>query len=139
MSLDFYLFSEKLVSYDKGKTFVEEEEEVFSTNITHNLGRMATEAGIYEALWRPYQLKTNWIDTEDYKVEDEFDRNNSVYANEVIKVLEKGLEKLKAKPKYFQKFDSSNGWGLYVHFVPFVEKVLNACKKYPDARIEISR
>jgi hypothetical protein len=29
---------------------------VYNANITHNLGKMA-EAGLYEALWRPYRLK----------------------------------------------------------------------------------
>ena len=33
-----------------------ESEEVYSANITHNLGGMADEAGIYEALWRPEEV-----------------------------------------------------------------------------------
>jgi len=28
---------------------------------------------------------------------------------------------------------------MYEHFVPFVEKYLNACKEYPKSLIEISR
>ncbi len=31
----------------------EETNEVYSANITHNLGEMADKAGIYYALWRP--------------------------------------------------------------------------------------
>ena len=34
---------------------------------------------------------------------------------------------------------ATNGWGMYEHFVPFVEKYLEACKEYPDAVIEVSR
>ena len=30
--------------------------EVYSANITHNLGLMAEEAGIYQPLWRPEEL-----------------------------------------------------------------------------------
>jgi hypothetical protein len=30
--------------------------EVYSANITHNLGKMADEAGVYEALWRPEEI-----------------------------------------------------------------------------------
>lgn len=33
-----------------------EESEVYSANITHNLGRMAEEAGIYRVLWRPEEI-----------------------------------------------------------------------------------
>jgi hypothetical protein len=143
MSLDFYLKREKLVSYDKGKTFQEENERVFWRNITHNLGNMAEKAGIYEALWRPFMLKADYkppIDKDErYKYDYSFEKNNIVDAKEIIKVLEKGLAKLKSKPEYFQKFDSPNGWGSYIHFVPFVESVLDACKEYPDAIIEVWR
>jgi hypothetical protein len=76
---------------------------------------------------------------ERYKYGDSFEDDNIVYAKEIIEILEKGLSKLKSKPEYFQKFDSPNGWGLYIHFVPFVEGVLDVCKEYPDAIIEVSR
>lgn len=97
-----------------------ETNEVYEANITHNLGTMADKAGIYYALWRP--------DEKDWK-----------YAKDIIKPLEKGLAKLKSKPEYFQQFNSENGWGMYEHFVPFVEEYLTACKEYPDAEIGISR
>jgi len=110
MSLDFYL------------QYIEDENEieVFSRNITHNLGKMADKAGIYYALWLPEEK--GWKKAKD-----------------VIKVLEKGLKDLKKRPEYFEKFNSENGWGMYEHFVPFVEEVLEACKKYPNAKIYISR
>lgn len=93
---------------------------VYDANITHNLGTMADKAGIYYALWRPEEI-------------------NAIYAKDIIKIVEKGLKKLKAKPEYFEKFNASNGWGMYEHFVPFVEKYLKALKEYPDAKINISR
>lgn len=107
MSLDFYL------------TRVQETT-VFDANITHNLGKMADEAGIYYALWRP-------------------EEKGFVTASDIIPILEKGLEDLKARPEYFEQFNAENGWGLYKHFVPFVEEVLNACREYPDAKISVSR
>ena len=97
-----------------------QETSVFDVNITHNLGTMAGKAGIYYALWRP----------EEKGLE---------FASEIIPILEKGLKKLKAKPKYYKKFDAENGWGTYKHFVPFVEEVLEACKRYPEAKISVSR
>ena len=93
---------------------------VFSRNITHNLPEMAREAGIYEALWHPNENKY-------YKAKD------------IIPVLKDGLYALKRNPVYFKKFDSPNGWGMYIHFVPFVKAVLEACEEYPDADIEVSR
>jgi hypothetical protein len=95
-------------------------DDLYWGNITHNLIKMADEAGIYEYLWRP-------------------EEKNITTAEQLIKPLEEGLKKLKADPEYFRKFDSPNGWGLYVHFVPFVEKYLEACKKYPKAIVRISR
>lgn len=97
-----------------------QESEVFSVNITHNLGTMADKAGIYYALWRPEE--------KGLKI-----------ASDIIPILEKGLKKLKEKPLYYEKFNAENGWGLYEHFVPFVEEVLQGCKEYPDATISVSR
>lgn len=110
MSLDVYLTYEN----DGNETTV------YDANITHNLGQMADKAGIYYALWRPEEK--GWK-----------------FAKDIIKPLEKGLSKLKSKPEYFEKFNSDNGWGLYENFVPFVEKYLNACNHYPNAKISVSR
>lgn len=93
---------------------------VFQANITHNLSKMATEAGIYYACWRPEEI--------DAKV-----------AKDIIPLLEKGFEDMKSKPDYYKQFDSSNGWGIYVDFLPWVEEYLKACKAYPEAEISVSR
>ena len=115
MSLDVHLYLE--VDVGSGDL---EEVEFYSANITHNLGEMAKEAGIYHCLWRP-------------------DEYNYVYAEDLIEMLEKGLYDLKDEPEYFEQFNASNGWGLYENFVPFVEKYLDACKRYPLTKIRVSR
>ena len=120
MSLDVYLNRKRYLSYDEGKTYTEDTEQVYWANITHNLNKMAREAGIYEALWRPEEI-------------------GKTKASEIVELLEKGLTDLKARPKHFEKFNSPNGWGMYEHFVPFVEKYLEACKEYPVAIIGVSR
>jgi len=94
--------------------------EVYWTNITHNLGAMAEAAGIYGALWRP-------------------DEHGLVKAYQLIPILEKGLADLKARPEHFKTFDAPNGWGTYIHFVPWVEKYLEACKENPEADVRVSR
>ena len=98
----------------------DETEELFWANITHNLGDMAAAAGIYEALWRPNEI-------------------NAIEAKDIIEIVEKGLTDMKARPEYYKKFNAPNGWGTYKNFVPWVEKYLDACKKYPDAIITVSR
>ena len=120
MSLDVHLSRKRWISYDGGITHTEENEEVYWANITHNLGKMADKAGIYKALWRPEEI-------------------DAVFACDIIEIVERGLTDLKDDPAYFKKFDSPNGWGKYDHFVPFVEKYLEALKKYSQAIINISR
>lgn len=94
--------------------------ELYSANITHNLGKMAKEAGLYMALWRPDELG---IKT----------------AKELIPLIESDLPGLKEHPEVFKKFSPENGWGTYEGFVEFVEGYLEACKQYPYARVEVSR
>lgn len=110
MSLDFSLY----VVVDG------HERELFEAGITHNLNKMAEAAGIYESLWRPDEI-------------------NVTCARDIIDRLSLGLDKLKRDKEYYSKFNSPNGWGMYEHFVPFVENVLNACIKHPSALIHASR
>lgn len=94
--------------------------EVYENNITHNLGKMAQAADIYTALWRP-------------------DEQGWTTAKDITGVLERGLKRLKKDPAGFKKLDPENGWGSYDGLVDFVEEYLTACKKWPDAKIGISR
>lgn len=139
MSLDVSLIRKFHVSYDNGKTLEEKEEELFDANITHNLVEMADKAGIYEACWRPYRLNANYKKTDNYNKEMEFEDSVETKAKDILPLLEKGYADLKARPEYFKQFDSPNGWGLYDHFLPWVKNYMDACKKYPDAYIYVSR
>lgn len=98
----------------------DEPEYIYNSNITHNLGRMAEASGIYYACWRPEEIGVN-------------------KASELIPLLEAGLVKLKADPEHFRQFNASNGWGIYEHFVPWVEEYLQACREHPYATVEASR
>ena len=118
MSLDVSLIITKPACKYCGRAA--EEDKVFSANITHNLNTMAEKAGIYKHLWRPEEIGIS-------------------RAGELIEPVEKGLADMKARPEYYQQFDSPNGWGLYIHFVPWIERYLDACKKWPEAEIEVSR
>lgn len=83
--------------------------EVFSGNITHNLGNMAIASNIYKVLWRPSE-------------------NGFVTGRDCIETLKTGLMFLKLNPAGFEVYNSPNGWGTYAHFVPFVQSVLEACE-----------
>lgn len=101
---------------------------------------MASAAGLYEALWRPYQLNKNYnVAEKDYEAEYAFEEANPVYAKDIIEDVEKGLNELKRHPEHYKTFNSPNGWGMYEHFVPFVEKYLEALKEFPDAIVETDR
>ena len=106
MSLDVYLREVRLTT-------------IYDANITHNLNKMAEEAGIYKHLWRPEEIGVT-------------------KAQQLIAPLRAGLELLKADPARFEKHNASNGWGMYEHFVPFVENYLAACEENPDATVEVS-
>jgi hypothetical protein len=138
MSLDVYLYRIKYASYDM-VNFHEEKEQLYTANITHNLNVMAEQAGIYKALWRPYQLHKDYVHSEDYNKEMAFEDSVTIIASDIIDIIEQGLDLLKNRPDYFSKFNAENGWGRYVYFVPFVEKYLEALKKYPDSLVEVDR
>jgi hypothetical protein len=106
MSLDVYLTNDGV--------------ELYSRNITHNLGRMAQEAGIYKCLWRPEEI-------------------DITHANQMIYLLEKGVALLATEKDRFEKFNSPNGWGMWEHFVPFCMDYLQACRNHPEAQVEVSR
>ena len=99
---------------------VEEREQFYSANITHNLNSMAEAAGIYKELWRPEEIGIS-------------------KASQLIEPLRAGLELLKSDPERFKKYNAENGWGLYPHLVQFVEQYLDACERHPDADVHACR
>ncbi len=107
MSLDVYLTANRPT-------------EVFSANITHNLGPMAREAGLYEALWRPEELKIK-------------------RAVELAPLLSSGLDRLREHPEKFRALNPENGWGSYEGLVAFVENYLKAVRENPDAEVSVWR
>lgn len=97
-----------------------ESRELYSRNITHNLGKMAGVAGVYHCMWRP-------------------DENDITHARQLIEPLTLGLARLRSDPDHFKIHNPSNGWGNYDGLVAFVADYLDACKRYPDATVHASR
>ena len=110
----------KEIGYTDHEPLIYDTNEAYSANITHNLNKMAGEAGIYEYLWRP----------------DEIDIST---AKELIKPLQEGLKVLRDDPDRFKVFNPSSGWGSYDVLVGFVKNYLAACEQYPEAVVSVSR
>jgi hypothetical protein len=98
----------------------EETDDLYNANITHNLNRMASEAGVYNHLWKPDEIGVT-------------------KASQLVEPLTSGLRLLKSDPERFQKFNPLNGWGDYDGLVGFVSKYLRACQEYPEATVRVSR
>lgn len=93
---------------------------VYSTNITHNLNKMADAAGIYECLWRP-------------------EEHGITRARQIIEPLEKGLTRMVLNKNEFEAYNAPNGWGKWSDFIWWCADYLQACRDNPDALVNVSR
>ena len=118
MSLDVYLY-ETITCEHCGKDAPRRGPSVYSANITHNLGRMAAEAGIYDCLYP--------------------DAHGITRASQLIEPLRNGLVVMRADRARYEAFNAPNGWGLYENFVPWVARYLEACEEHPTATVEVCR
>lgn len=91
-------------------------QEVYWDVITTHLEPMAKEAGVADQLWRPGQLGVT-------------------VAAQLVEPLENGLALLKSDPARFEPFNTTYGFGRYESFVAFVERYLENCKQWPDAKV----
>jgi hypothetical protein len=120
MSLDIYLHNTRQLKCDCGRIHDLGTDLVFDANITHNLGKMADEAKIGDAVWNPEKVGIK-------------------NAGQLAEVLTPAIRDMDLRPDHYRQFSSSNGWGTYEDFIPWLEKLRDACVKYPNATIEVSR
>lgn len=113
MSLDIWLYTKVDFGGPKGPETITH----YDANITHNLGRMWGAAGVYDALYES-EGKT---------------------AADILPALEVGVDAMLERPDDFRKYDAPNGWGLYEHALPWLQRLVEACRDYPKATIGISR
>lgn len=102
--------------------------EVFTGNITHNLGRMASEVilsngqSLYSILWRPDECEPAYR-----------------FAEDISELLDEAFNILLADPEKFKQYNPPNGWGDYDGLVNFVYRYRNACWDNPDAELSVCR
>lgn len=92
-------------------------DELWTTNITHNLVPMFQKAGVYDILWH----------------------GNGHLAADQIPSLTVALAKMKAHPEEFKPLEPSNKWGTYSGAVRWLEEVITAFKKYPNGCLRCYR
>lgn len=109
MSLDVYLYEDS-----------DHTQELFWSNITHNLNVMANELQVYTLIWRPEEIYI-------FK------------ANQLIEPLQSAAIILEANPQWFKKFNPTNNWGSYDGLLRFINDYLAACQTYPEAFVHVSR
>lgn len=100
--------------------------EVYTSNITHNLSKMANqvmlESGVTlrDVLWDPRE-------------------KGLYYARDIAEMLDEAYTILLSNPHYYWQFNPPNGWGNYDTLCVFVHKYRDACWDYPEAEIGVSR
>lgn len=90
----------------------------YDGNITHNVQRMMNEA---------FLNKGYWVDQLTGKT-----------GAEVLPLLTAALHRMAENPRYFEMYDSPNGWGTWRDCLPFLAKLREGCYLNPDAIIETS-
>lgn len=93
---------------------------VFHANITHNLGAMAGALGVYRQVWRP-------------------DEEGIEHAGELVEILNWAVTELRDNPEFYKRYNPKNGWGDYDGLLDFLTKYAEACAKWPQAEIVVSR
>lgn len=102
--------------------------EVYTSNITHNLGKMADAVKLsdgntlYNILWRPDECIPPYTK-----------------ASEISELLDEGLNILLAFPEEYKQYNPENGWGSYDGLVGFVYRYRNATWDNPESTLRISR
>ena len=107
MSLDVYL----ALPVDSGNPEITAID-VYNSNITHNLIKMANAVNLYDFLWRP---------------------SVSCRASDLISPLAQAISELRNYPNHYDKFNADNGWGTREQFVAWLDELLKNCEKYPNA------
>ena len=87
--------------------------DVYEANITSNLGEMFRTALGYSVLDLPRT------------------------AGDCIEPLERAVHDMIVSPDIYREMNPPNGWGDYNGALTFLQRLLQACRVYPNATVEI--
>lgn len=102
------------------------EETVWTSNITHNLGEMAShvpidDTNLYYVCWRPEEIGIETV-------------------GEILPLLIKGIHYMIDHRKELEQYNSPNGWGTYNGFMKFLLNYKQACEDNdPKCKIGVWR
>lgn len=105
--------------WDEQSDFMRENK-LYTRYVTHNLGKMARELGVYEYLWRPDEIGV-------------------VQAKQLIKLLGVAIDNIRDRKAHYRTFNPPNGFGTMEGFIDFMIDYLKACRTYPDAFVNACR
>ena len=112
MSLDIWLHVEGIKGASGTGVFVS----VFDANITYNVTAMWKRAGCYGALYE----------------------SGGKRARDILPTLESAYEHMRDNPRAYEVLNPLNGWGSYETALPWLWRLMVACREYPDAVIGVS-
>ncbi len=63
---------------------------------------------------------------------------NNGKAEDIGKLIEKGIVELETRPEYYKKYEAKNGWGTIDSTLRFYDRLLEGCKEFPFAYVFVS-
>lgn len=90
---------------------------IYSGNYTHNVAKMWRRSGVYDALYN----------------------SEGKLAKDILPVLANGYEHMKENPSEYEELNPPNKWGSYEGALDYLKEVMDACRKYPNSKIAISK
>ena len=101
----------------------ENDEILFTADITHNLRSMADAANLRDVLWRPHECCNE----------------TTVFAKNIVSNLRDGVISLATIKTTFGEFEPPFQEGTWVDLLLFCSAYLQACKDFPNATVQVSR
>ena len=139
MSLDIFFRKHKPDSdFDEDNDYLDNWIGSYPANVTHNCNKCAAEV----KLKTPEKIKDNIYQYTELTLFDVLWRGNEhniIQAKEMIPYVKEGLNELINNVKFYQQFDSPNGYGNVFSLIRFCVILLACCKDYPEAYLEFSR
>jgi hypothetical protein len=89
-----------------------------------------------EAYWRNHTSNTSGMWR---KAGVDIAECDGVQASQMAEGLAVAVETIKADPESFREFEPGNGWGTVESTVSFLSDLLDACQRFPRAKVRVSR